>query len=63
VAHESLVSRSRTDQRPQDPDADQHPGLRGERPGEAAEADIGAAGERGQWQLFKQGKPLGAGEG
>jgi (E)-4-hydroxy-3-methylbut-2-enyl-diphosphate synthase len=27
-------------------------------PGEAAEADIGAAGERGQWNLFKQGKPL-----
>ena len=27
-------------------------------PGEAAEADIGAAGERGQWLLFKQGKPL-----
>jgi (E)-4-hydroxy-3-methylbut-2-enyl-diphosphate synthase len=27
-------------------------------PGEAAEADIGAAGERGQWMIFKQGKPL-----
>lgn len=27
-------------------------------PGEAAEADIGAAGERGQWNLFKQGRPL-----
>jgi (E)-4-hydroxy-3-methylbut-2-enyl-diphosphate synthase len=27
-------------------------------PGEAAEADIGAAGERGQWNIFKQGKPL-----
>jgi (E)-4-hydroxy-3-methylbut-2-enyl-diphosphate synthase len=26
-------------------------------PGEAAEADIGAAGERGQWLLFKQGNP------
>jgi len=27
-------------------------------PGEAAEADIGAAGERGQWNIFKRGKPL-----
>ena len=27
-------------------------------PGEAAEADIGAAGERGQWLLFKKGQPL-----
>ena len=27
-------------------------------PGEAAEADIGAAGEKGQWLLFKKGKPL-----
>lgn len=27
-------------------------------PGEAAEADIGAAGERGQWLLFKRGEPL-----
>ncbi len=27
-------------------------------PGEAAEADIGAAGERGQWLLFKKGEPL-----
>ena len=27
-------------------------------PGEAAEADIGAAGERGQWLLFRKGKEL-----
>src|SRR5207247_4063123 len=27
-------------------------------PGEAAEADIGAAGERGQWLLFKEARPL-----
>ena len=27
-------------------------------PGEAAEADIGAAGERGQWLLFKKGVAL-----
>ncbi len=27
-------------------------------PGEAAEADVGAAGERGQWLLFRKGAPL-----
>ena len=27
-------------------------------PGEAAEADVGAAGERGQWLLFRKGKEL-----
>jgi (E)-4-hydroxy-3-methylbut-2-enyl-diphosphate synthase len=27
-------------------------------PGEAAEADLGAAGERGQWMLFRKGEPL-----